>query len=66
MSPHSGDLDPRLVWYLARNEKMRAEQFNEIVNFKSGLLGIHETSSDMRDLLECEAQDVRTCGPQQA
>ena len=33
--------------------------FNEMVNFKSGLLGVSETSSDMRDLLEHETQDVR-------
>jgi len=59
MSTRSGDLDPGLVWYLARSEKMSAKQFNEMVNFQSGLLGISETSSDMRDLLECEAQDVR-------
>jgi acetate kinase len=30
-----------------------------MVNFKSGLLGISETSSDIRDLLGCEARDVR-------
>jgi acetate kinase len=59
MSTRSGDLDPGLVWYLARSEKMSAKHFNEMVNFRSGLLGISETSSDMRDLLECEAQDVR-------
>ena len=59
MSTRSGDLDPGLVWYLARTEKMSAKQFNEMVNFQSGLLGISETSSDMRDLLEHEAQDVR-------
>jgi acetate kinase len=59
MSTRSGDLDPGLVWYLARTEKMSAKQFNEMVNFQSGLLGVSETSSDMRDLLECEAHDVR-------
>ena len=59
MSTRSGDLDPGLVWYLARTEKMSAKQFNEMVNFQSGLLGISETSSDMRDLLEHETQDVR-------
>jgi acetate kinase len=59
MSTRSGDLDPGLVWYLARSEKMSAKQFNEMVNFQSGLLGISETSSDMRDLLDREAQDVR-------
>ena len=59
MSTRSGDLDPGLVSYLARAENMSAKQFNEMVNFQSGLLGMSETSSDMRDLLECEAQDVR-------
>jgi len=59
MSSRSGDLDPGLLWYLARTEKMSAKQFNEMVNLQSGLLGISETSSDMRDLLDHETQDVR-------
>jgi acetate kinase len=59
MSTRTGDLDPGLVWYLARTEKMGAKQFNELVNFRSGLLGVSETSSDMRDLLDREAQDAR-------
>jgi acetate kinase len=59
MSTRSGDLDPGLVWYLARTEKMSAKQFNEMVNAQSGLLGISETSSDMRDLLDRETHDVR-------
>ena len=59
MSTRSGDLDPGLVWYLTRTEHMSAKQFNEMVNFQSGLLGVSETSSDMRDLLERETRDVR-------
>jgi acetate kinase len=59
MSTRSGDLDPGLVWYLARTEKMSAKQFNAMVNLESGLLGVSETSSDMRDLLDREAHDVR-------
>ena len=59
MSTRSGDLDPGLVWFLARNEGLDAKRFNEMVNFQSGLLGVSETSSDMRDLLEHEAGDVR-------
>jgi acetate kinase len=59
MSTRTGDLDPGLVWYLARTENMSAKDFNDMVNFQSGLLGISETSSDMRDLLEKETQDVR-------
>jgi acetate kinase len=59
MSTRSGDLDPGLVWYLARTEHLDAKGFNEMVNLKSGLLGVSETSSDMRDLLKHETQDVR-------
>jgi len=59
MSTRSGDLDPGLAPYLARTEQMTTEQFYEMVNHNSGLLGISETSSDMRDLLAHEADDVR-------
>jgi acetate kinase len=59
MGARSGDLDPGLVWYLARTEKMGAKEFNEMVNFESGLLGVSETSSDMRDLLDRQAKDSR-------
>jgi len=59
MSTRAGDLDPGLLWYLARTEGFDAKRFNEMVNFQSGLLGVSETSSDMRDLLECEMQDER-------
>src|SRR6185369_16964281 len=59
MSTRSGDLDPGLVAYLARTEQMSGRQFNEMVNTKSGLLGISETSSDVRDLLAREKRDRR-------
>jgi acetate kinase len=59
MSSRSGDLDPGVVSYLARTELMSATQFQKMVNHESGLLGVSETSSDMRDLLERETQDVR-------
>ena len=59
MGSRSGDLDPGLVSYLARTEQMSAAQFQEMVNHASGLLGVSETSSDMRDLLDREAQDVQ-------
>jgi acetate kinase len=59
MSTRSGDLDPGLVWYLARSEHLDARGFNTMVNTQSGLLGVSETSPDMRDLLLRESQDVR-------
>jgi len=59
MSTRTGDLDPGLAPYLARTEKMTTKEFYEMVNHKSGLLGVSATSSDMRDLLDHEKRDVR-------
>ena len=59
MSTRSGELDPGLVWYLEQVEHLTPRQFNTMVNSESGLLGVSETSSDMRDLLERESKDVR-------
>jgi len=59
MSTRSGDLDPGLAPYLARTERMTNKQFYYMVNHQSGLLGVSGTSSDMRDLLDHEKQDVR-------
>ncbi len=59
MSTRAGDLDPGVAPFLARSEKMTTQQFYKMVNHESGLLGVSETSSDMRDLLEHEKKDVR-------
>lgn len=59
MSTRSGDLDPGLVSYLAGTEGMTAEQFHHMVNAQSGLLGLSETSPDLRDLLAQEGHDAR-------
>jgi acetate kinase len=59
MSTRSGDLDPGLVAYFTRTDGMTPEQFHRMVNEESGLHGVSETSSDVRDLLEREAADVR-------
>jgi len=59
MSTRSGDLDPGLAPYLARTEQMTTQQFYDMVNHQSGLLGVSEISSDMRDLLDHEKSDVR-------
>jgi acetate kinase len=59
MSTRSGDLDPGLAPYLARTEHITTKQYYEMVNHESGLLGVSEISSDMRDLLAKETDDVR-------
>lgn len=59
MSTRTGDLDPGLVGYLGRTEGMTTAQFNAMVNAQSGLIGISETSSDVRDLMKHEGRDKR-------
>jgi acetate kinase len=59
MSTRPGDLDPGVAWYLMRAENLTPKQFNNLINHESGLLGVSETSSDMRDLLDTQASDIR-------
>jgi len=59
MGSRSGDLDPGLVGYLASTEQMTSMQFHHMVNRESGLLGVSQLSSDLRDLLALEKDDVR-------
>ncbi len=59
MGTRSGDLDPGLMSYLALTDAMTAERFQVMVNHESGLLGISESSADVRDLLDREASDPR-------
>jgi acetate kinase len=59
MSTRCGDIDPGLLVYLMRSQGADADEIDSIVNSQSGLLGISETSPDMRDLLEREKDDPR-------
>lgn len=60
MGTRSGDLDPGLLAFLSSNEKMTPAMFGRMINHESGMLGISETSSDMRDLLDQEVTDTRS------
>jgi acetate kinase len=59
LSTRCGDVDPELSWYLAETAGMSARAFHRMVNHESGLVGISETSPDVRDLLANRATDVR-------
>lgn len=59
MGSRSGDLDPGVAWYIMQRERLAPKQFNQLINHESGLLGMSETSHDMRDLLLQESGDVR-------
>ncbi len=59
MGTRCGDMDAGLVRFLCGKEGMTAEAFDSMMNHEAGLLGVSETSSDMRDLLKREGTDVR-------
>jgi acetate kinase len=59
MATRSGDLDPAIALYLQKTEGLTAQQFSNMVNHESGLLGISETSGDIQALLSQESQDIR-------
>ncbi len=59
MGTRSGDLDPGVAIFLARTGQLDSEQFYTMVNRESGLLGVSELSSDLRELLALEVNDVR-------
>jgi acetate kinase len=59
MSTRSGDLDPALLEYLSLKERMGITEWSDMVNCKSGLLGMSETSADIRELLQFEEKDLR-------
>jgi acetate kinase len=60
MSTRCGDIDPGLFLCLTRIVAgMTIEAFHRMVNHESGLLGVSETSSDVRDLLARRADDER-------
>jgi len=59
MATRVGDLDPGVLVYLMRQERLTADQLDELINKKSGLLGVSGTTSDMRDLLAQRATNPR-------
>jgi acetate kinase len=59
MGTRPGDLDPGVAWSMMKSENLTPKQFNNLINHESGLLGISETSFDMRDLLGKESDDIR-------
>lgn len=59
MGTRTGDLDPGVAWYLMQHENLNPRKFNNLINHESGLLGISETSADMRELMRIEDTDYR-------
>ena len=56
MGTRCGDIDPALVPYIAKTEKLTLEQVDSLLNKNSGLLGLTETTNDLREI-EIEAEN---------
>jgi acetate kinase len=60
MGTRSGDLDPAVVGFLSKKERLAVAEVEALLNERSGLLGISGRSNDMRDLLERAPSDARS------
>lgn len=52
MGTRSGDIDPSVIFYLSKKYSFSLEEIENILNKRSGILGISEFSNDMRDLVQ--------------
>lgn len=59
MGTRPGDLDPGLLVYLMRAQKMSPDEMDKFISSQCGLLGVSGTSSDVRDLIAKRATDPR-------
>jgi acetate kinase len=50
MSTRSGDMDPAIITYLMKKEDLNPEEIDEIINQKSGLLGLSRKYKDFKDI----------------
>lgn len=57
MGTRSGDVDPSIITYIMEQEGLNAKEVIDILNKKSGLLGLSEISSDMRDIVSAMDND---------
>ena len=59
MGTRTGDLDPGLLLYLARKEALGVADLEDLLNQRSGLLGVSGRSADMREVLAAAPHDAR-------
>ncbi len=55
MGTRSGSLDPSIVTFIQKNENLSADEIDNLLNKKSGVLGISGVSNDNRDVCEAAA-----------
>jgi len=62
MGTRSGDLDPAVVFHLVRAQGMTPDEVDDLLNRRSGLLGVSGVASDMRDVMAAAAAGDRRAG----
>jgi acetate kinase len=60
MSTRSGDIDPGLLVYIMRTEKLTAEQMDQFVSHDCGLAGVSESTGDMREVIAHLSSDEKS------
>ena len=60
MGTRSGDLDPAIIGFLSKKERLPVAEVEALLNERSGLLGISGRSKDMRELLQRAPWDARS------
>lgn len=56
MGTRCGDIDPAIVTYIMNKENLSPQEMNDVLNKKSGILGISGVSSDFRDVEDAAAK----------
>lgn len=59
MSSRCGSIDPGVILYLIKNEKMTPAQIENLLYKQSGMLGVSGESSDVRDLLASKSAEAK-------
>jgi len=57
MSTRPGDLDPGVLLSLLQNYDVSIDRLDEMLNFRSGLLGVSDRSADMKELVDVQDSD---------
>lgn len=61
MGTRSGDVDPGILLHVAREEEMSMKDLDQLLNKKSGLVGLSGLSNDMRDIIEKSTDGDEDC-----
>jgi len=56
MGTRSGDIDPAIIFHLARTRQLPLNEIEKMLNKRSGLLGLSTSSNDVRELLQSRQQ----------